>query len=80
MSLKDLVVNVWNWLCDVFPILALIVSILAIFGGIVLWTIHDDVSYRDDCHAHGGHIIAVRGGDVCVDPGNRVIYVDAPTR
>ena len=52
-----------------------VLVIMAVVGG-VCWIAYADMDgYRSQCHDAGGHVVEVRGYDICVDRENRVIFL-----
>lgn len=60
----------WPW-----GLLAGLTVVVIIFVGLgyVVW--RDVDGYRGQCHGQGGHIVSVRGSEVCVDRENKVIFL-----
>lgn len=64
-----------EWLRDRGAVLAWVGLFVAVVGGIG-WLAYASIDdYRGQCHGQGGHIVEVKGTEVCVDRENRVIFL-----
>lgn len=77
MSLWNWLVEVfndlWDWLTDHVPELAIGV-VVALVLGIIGYVVVDDYQWKNACRAKGGHVITTHGdSETCVDSGWRVI-------
>jgi hypothetical protein len=59
------------------PWFGIIVTLVIVVGlGGASWLIYAMIDdYRRQCHNVGGHIIDVKGNEICVDHDNRIIFV-----
>jgi len=52
------------------------ILVVAVIVGSLCWISYADISgYRRECHNAGGHVVEVRGYDICVDRENKVIFL-----